>query len=257
MKSRIAVVTIVKNDANGLNRTLTSMMEQDFHDFVCIIVMGESNDLTESVAAKFCEIDPRFRKMYESDKGIYNAMNDGIKSTESDFICFMNSGDIFVNELAMSKMYQEIFESKSDVVIGNFYVDNEDRLRKNWNRRVITNRDFAFNRNWGNHQSMLFRRPNEPLYFDIRYTIAADFKYVLQYLKSRTGLLIPDAIARISSGGVSDKKLIQGYLEKFAIRNEIFNQISIRALNVLWTLLAVSKRMLRNTSMLITRRNKF
>ena len=52
----VSIVTIVKNNADGLARTLKSALAQDFSEWELIIVYGQSQDSTYKVASEFCNL---------------------------------------------------------------------------------------------------------------------------------------------------------------------------------------------------------
>ena len=87
----ISVVTINRNNAEGLRHTLSSVAEQSFANYEHLVIDGESNDNSTSVIAEF-----RGRLAYsvsEPDTGIYNAMNKGILRAQGRYLLFLNSGD--------------------------------------------------------------------------------------------------------------------------------------------------------------------
>jgi glycosyltransferase involved in cell wall biosynthesis len=237
----IAVITVVKSDERGLASTLDSLILQEFKNWKCLIVVGRCTDNIEEIATNYSLRDNRITFMYEKSSGIYGAMNDGINHTQEPYLIFMNAGDIFASTKSLTLLYQGITEGEYDFCIGNFLVDQEDKPRLPGVFGEVSLIDFAFNRNWGNHQSMLFRRLSNNLLYDTKFQIAADFKFVLLYLFHKTGRRIDAPIARIQSGGISDRKLIAGHLEKYRIRGEFISGLRLQTANIVWTLLAIVK----------------
>lgn len=95
---KLSIITINYNDALGLKKTMTSVLEQEYTDFEYIVVDGASSDDSVSVIKSFD--DKRLKWLSEKDSGIYNAMNKvrylisnteliGISSTCSLCRCFV------------------------------------------------------------------------------------------------------------------------------------------------------------------------
>jgi glycosyltransferase involved in cell wall biosynthesis len=172
---------------------------------------------------------------------VYGAMNDGINHTHEPYLIFMNAGDSFATNNSLLLLYKGITNGEYDFCIGNFLIDQEVNPRVPGVIGEVDLIDFAFNRNWGNHQSMIFRRLSNKMRYDTKFQIAADFKLVLQYLSVKKGRRIDAPIARIQSGGVSDRKLVEGHLEKYRIRRELISGLRPQTANIIWTLLAIVK----------------
>ena len=238
----ISVVTVVRNNANGLTKTLDSLLLQGFRDWECNIVVGESEDESLVIAETYSSRDQRINFMKEESKGIYGAMNDGILMSRGQYLNFMNAGDVFANNKALELLYQEIKRGIYSVVIGNFVVDLETTSRTALIDKTFNQFNFAFNRNWGNHQAMMFARRIPDHFYNKEYKIASDFDYVLRHLAEAPGKRIPYVVARIESGGVSDFNLIAVYFEKFKIRNRELDSLVGKMFNIGWTAAAISKR---------------
>jgi glycosyltransferase involved in cell wall biosynthesis len=235
----IAGITVVKSDERGLTSTLDSLLLQEFKNWKCLIGIGQSADNTQERANNYSLRDNRITFMSEESSGIHGAMNDGIHQTQEPYLIFMNVGDIFASPKSLTLLYQGITEGEYDFCIGNLLVDQEDKPRLPGVFGEVSLIDFAFNRNWGNHQSMLFRRFSNKVLYDTKCQIAADFKFVLSYLFRKSGRRIDAPIARIRSGGISDRKLVAGHLEKYRIRREFISVLRLQTVNIVWTLLAI------------------
>ena len=119
----ISIITINFNDKIGLQRTFDSVFAQDYQDFEYIVIDGGSNDGSKEL------IEENTGKISywisEPDKGIYNAMNKGIKVANGEYLLFLNSGDKFYNKksLILSSNYLE----REDIIYGDLEVVNEVR----------------------------------------------------------------------------------------------------------------------------------
>lgn len=104
----LTIITINRNNANGLKRTLASIFNQSATDFEYIVVDGVSNDESCKLLQTFkLPNSQTFKYISESDSGIYNAMNKGTTMATGEYLLFINSGD----ELASSEVVKS-FQSK-------------------------------------------------------------------------------------------------------------------------------------------------
>ena len=96
---RITYVTITFNAAKVLQRTLDSVLQQDYPNIVHLIIDGASTDDTLRLVDDYiarsnaAENGHRIQVTSEPDKGIYDAMNKGLRSLDGDYVCFLNAGD--------------------------------------------------------------------------------------------------------------------------------------------------------------------
>lgn len=112
---KVSIVTINFNNLQGLKETVSSVIYQTYGNKEMIVIDGGSTDgsaeYIEANKSKFTY------SVSEKDKGIYNAMNKGVKQATGDYVIFMNSGDSFFN----NDVLKDVFEDKeisSDVVYG-------------------------------------------------------------------------------------------------------------------------------------------
>ena len=90
---KLSIVTINRNNAFGLERTLQSIVNQTYKEFEYIIVDGASTDDSVTVIKKYVSEIAHLKWVSEPDKGIYNAMNKGIRMATGDYIQILNSAD--------------------------------------------------------------------------------------------------------------------------------------------------------------------
>lgn len=247
-KEVISIVTIVKNDAEGLNRTVDSVLSQGFADWELLIVVGESTDSTLSIAKSLAIIDNRVRVLSQEGFGIYAAMNMGLKEARAQFICFMNAGDEFWNSSVLASAIREISSNSVGLVIGGYQVDQHGRDEKfSFSRKLISELDFAFNRKGGCHQAMVFRKDAlvETGGFSLHYKLASDFESVLQVIRHSGALRVSEFYARIEAGGAADIGIFRVHREKHEIRKNFFSKKTITILSFIWTVAAGLKVALR------------
>jgi glycosyltransferase involved in cell wall biosynthesis len=95
----ITYVTVTYNAAAVLQRTLDSILSQDYPFITHLIIDGASTDGTLQMVDDYIRRSNeagnghRIQVMSEPDHGIYDAMNKGIRSLAGDYVCFLNAGD--------------------------------------------------------------------------------------------------------------------------------------------------------------------
>lgn len=91
---RFSIVTIAYNDLEGLRRTVASVDAQDHASYEHLVIDGASTDGTGDWLARLPE-DPARSVVSERDRGIYDAMNKGLRAARGEIVIMMNSGDTF------------------------------------------------------------------------------------------------------------------------------------------------------------------
>lgn len=110
---RITYVTITYNAAKVLQRTLDSILCQDYPEIVHLIIDGASTDATIQLVDDYIERSNaaenghRIQVTSEPDKGIYDAMNKGLRSIVGDYVCFLNAGDFLPTPDTASKIAEK------------------------------------------------------------------------------------------------------------------------------------------------------
>ncbi len=131
----ITYVTVTYNAADVLQRTLDSVLAQDYPDIVHLIIDGASTDGTQEMVNDYIERSNesgnghRIQLMSEPDKGIYDAMNKALRSLDGDYVCFLNAGDFLPASDTVSRIAAAVAESAPAVLYGDTdIVDAEGRF---------------------------------------------------------------------------------------------------------------------------------
>ena len=131
----ITYVTITYNAAAVLQRTLDSVLRQDYPDIVHIIIDGASTDGTLEMVNDYIsqsnEADNGHKVLVtsEPDHGIYDAMNKGLRSIDGDYVCFLNAGDFLPAPDTVSKIVASVSQGDPAVLYGDTdIVDAEGRF---------------------------------------------------------------------------------------------------------------------------------
>ena len=244
----VSIVTVVKDDADGLVATHSSLKEQSFQEWEMIIVVGVSKDSTLSTAMGLQAQDQRVRVLEEKGRSIYGAMNEGLEVAKGEFVWFMNAGDRFVESVVLANAVKEMRTSKVGVVVGGYEVNGITREKiYQYSNKTLTPITFAFNRHGGCHQAMIFRTNSlrKAGCFDTSYLLASDFGAVLEVMKTAGARRVNEVYALIEPGGLADQGIFMVHLEKHRIRKKTFQSPIITIVSILWTWAAQSKIKLR------------
>ena len=107
---KISIITVVKNNKNDIKKNILSVLSQTYKNFEHIIIDGNSSDGTLQIIKRYK------KKIYywesKKDKGLYDAMNKGIRIASGDIIGVLNSDDkYYKNTLMYVKQYFEKYEN--------------------------------------------------------------------------------------------------------------------------------------------------
>ena len=125
---RLSIITINRNNAIGLEKTLKSVISQTNEDFELIVIDGASTDESVEIIRYNAEQSgERIKWISEPDKGIYDAMNKGIRMATGEYVEFLNSGDCLASADVVSKMYAALEENGNpSILYGNMLKDMPD-----------------------------------------------------------------------------------------------------------------------------------
>lgn len=112
---KLSIITINLNNKEGLCKTIESVISQTCKDFEWIIIDGGSTDGSKELIEKYSEHINFW--ISEPDKGIYNAMNKGIKNANGEYLLFLNSGDYLYNSEVLFNVIP--FLKGKDFYLGN------------------------------------------------------------------------------------------------------------------------------------------
>jgi len=206
----VSIVTVVRNDAEHIARTLDSVLAQRDADLELVVVDGGSSDGTQAIVQGYGSRIGAF--LSEPDRGIYDAMNKGIGLARGEYVLMMNSGDVFASDDALSGLLRLTRPGVDQVVFGAW-----ERLGTGGH---CTRCHPTPERGFFNHQAVLYSRSLHRRFGD--YVCAPGFS-TADYLFFNTVLAAPDVVcrttdatvARIDVSGVSAG--LQTVSQKYAI----------------------------------------
>lgn len=196
---KFSVITIARNNLEGLRETGRSVRAQTFTDYEWIIVDGASTDGTVEAAAAGEFAGGAF--VSEPDKGLYDAMNKGIERATGEYLIFMNSGDAFADQGVLAYVAEHPAFGTAPMLYGDAYeVEEGKRIFKGaFHHRSAPYTMFT------HHQAIFYRRKDiGDLRYDLSYRMGADWVFTGEMLKvSGEPAKLSRVICNFERGGLS------------------------------------------------------
>lgn len=222
-KPLVSIITVTKNSAAHIEKTINSVLNQTFNNIEYIIIDGESNDDTLNIVRKYN--DKIAYWLSEKDKNLYDAMNKGIKYCTGDIVGIVNSDD-WLERDAVEAIVRVFLQNPSiDLVHGNLNARKENgdvecvlkpRLYK-----------FAFYISLPFYHPTCFLTKKTYLQFgvfNIMYSIVADYELILRLEKNNVKMLYLDkVISNMSPSGISDKTENFKYIMQESLQAKLDN----------------------------------
>ena len=129
---KITYVTITYQAAKVLQRTLDSVLQQDYPEITHLIIDGASTDGTLEMVNDYIERSNvannghRIQVTSEPDKGIYDAMNKGLRSLDGDYVCFLNAGDFLPSSDTVRRIVEMVNGPSPAVLYGDTNIVDAD-----------------------------------------------------------------------------------------------------------------------------------
>lgn len=247
---QLSIITINLNDKVGLKRTIDSVINQKEKFFEFIVIDGDSTDGSKELLKKHAKHLDYW--ISEKDKGIYNAMNKGIRNANGDYLLFLNSGDFLLDDREIvNKAIRKI--KNQDIITFNANILNENLSHKSI-RKHTSNISLSYVYEKGfKHQSTLIKKSlfKELGLYDESFKIAGDYEFWIRaFTKKAINYENFDfEISNFVLGGVSQnsnwykehKRIENLHLKNFLL--DLKELAHLRYLNKLRFLIPISKWM--------------
>ena len=223
-KVRVSVITVTYNSEKTFEDTIFSVLGQQMSPYEYIVVDGASTDntvaLIEGHRADFEEKGIKLTVVSEPDKGIYDAMNKGIKLAEGDIVGIINSDDYYEdNAVAVAARAYE--KEPYDL----FYADL--RMIKPDGSSFIKHsryRKYATSRDW-NHPTTFISKTMYDRFSYRTDTIHDDYDLILRIRKAGAKVtVVNEVIANFRMNGVSHERSIKKAMERVGIKYGIYRR---------------------------------
>lgn len=214
---KLSLITPSYNSALTISRTIDSVIAQNYSDLEYIIIDGGSSDKTTEIVASYQD-KLKINFISEPDKGIYDAMNKGIKLATGDVIGILNSDDLFYDDKVLSAVVTAFSDTKIEVVYGDikYFSDDINKTSRYW--KTGEYEESKLNNGWTIPHPALFVRKsvyNQVGLYNIDFKIAGDYEFILRLLKKYQFKIkyIPQVFVKMFAGGASGRQRGQGWNE--------------------------------------------
>lgn len=207
--SFFSVIIPTYNSSSTIQESLSSILSQTFTDFEILIIDGLSKDKTIAIAENFC--DQRIKIFSESDEGVYDAMNKGLKIASGEWLYFLGSDD-YMSDRFVLRDVANFIESNSNVKVlyGNVCFFNEKPI---WAKnKDVYDGEFSFKKLTVQnicHQAIFYNRQfivSNRFTYNLKFPICADWDFNIRcWLKSEF-YYINQNIVYFSGGGLSSNR---------------------------------------------------
>jgi len=205
---KITVITVCFNASKTIEKTIKSVLNQDYNNIEYIVIDGNSKDNTLEIIKKYSDKIGIIKS--EVDRGMYDAINKGIALASGEILGILNADDTFASSIVLSSI-AERFRSNSEAqaLIGDicFVNKNGQQLRYYSSEKWSPSR-FV----WGvmpPHPSFYCKRElfTQMGNYRIDFEIAADFELLIRFFKiyKVPYLYLPQLMVEMSMGGKSTK----------------------------------------------------
>lgn len=208
---KISIITAVFNKREFIEGCIKSVISQDYKDIEYILIDGGSTDGTMEVVNKYS--DKITIVISEKDRGIFDALNKGVRIATGDYVGFLHSDDIYSNNGVIGKVADLLSVSGSDSLYGDLeYVSkrNTDKVIRYW--KAGGYKKNAFMNGWMPPHPTLFIRKqayDKYGYFDTSLKVAADYELTLRFLYKNniSAVYLPDVLIKMRLGGNSNRNI--------------------------------------------------
>lgn len=197
----LTIVTINKNNANGLRRTILSVLPLLGAEVHYVVVDGASCDGSQHVAQTLLATRDHVRVVSEADRGIYDAMNKGWQMSLSEYVAFVNSGDEAVPD-AYARFLSALESRLADVFYGRVFLAQDDGARLGIHER---HPEQLRSDTLPHPATVVRRRVLAQLGgFNERFRIVADRDFFIRAYKQQVSFLyVPETVAVFYLAGIS------------------------------------------------------
>jgi len=221
----LSIVTVTFQAEEFIDRTVQSLLNQTSQAFEYIIIDGGSKDQTLRILDSYA--DRVNTLISKPDKGLYDAMNKGIRVAQGEYLWFMNAGDTLADERLIEDLIP-ILEQKPDVVYADAYFVNQVGQIRGL-RSTLTPHVLPTTLHWRDmqkgmvvcHQSFIAKKEIVPEY--VQNNLSADVDWEIKILKKASDIrFFPRPLSCYLEGGISNQLLKKSLMDRFIVLKNHF-----------------------------------
>lgn len=250
---KISVITATWNSGKTIKDTLISVLNQSYTNVEHIIKDGGSKDDTLAICNDYEkhfytneDKGRTIRILSDKDKGIYDAMNQGIKAATGDVIGILNSDDFYTSDDVLARVAEEFANNpKLEAVYGDIHFVKDENLKKC--TRYFSSRYF---RPWAlrfgfmpAHPSFYVRREVYEKYglYDLNFRTSSDFEMMVRLFvkeKIHTKYINMDFVTMRAGGestaGLEAKRKVNRDIAGSLKKHGVYSNQFFQSLRYLW-----------------------
>lgn len=213
---KISIITVVWNNVKTIRDAIESVLNQTYENIEYIVIDGASTDGTVEIVKSYGQRIDKF--ISEKDKGLYDAMNKGIRLSTGDIVGILNSDDFYINEFVIEKIVKMFEEKRIDSVYADLVFvkpENLNKIVRYYDSSYFNPKRFAYG--WmPAHPTFFVKKEIYEKYgvFKTDYKIAADYELLTRFLaKNKISYsYIKEPIVKMRIGGASTSGLKSNYI---------------------------------------------
>lgn len=218
----MSIITAALNAKETIIDTIEAVTGQTYEDVEHILVDGGSTDGTVDVIRGYADRNRKIKCISEPDRGIYDAMNKGIKAATGEIIGILNSDDFYSDKHVLNDIITVITENNSDSCYGDLvYIDrhNSNKIVRHWKAGGFDRE--MFKKGWmPPHPTFFCKRNVYEKYglLNLDFPLAADYELMLRFLYKYqiSAIYVPRVLVKMRDRGTSKPGL---YTLKAIIEN--------------------------------------
>ena len=218
---KISIITASLNNKHTIKDTLSSITNQDYADIEHVIIDGNSNDGSLEILKDYVSKNKNAKIIFKENHGVYDALNEGLRTASGDIIGFLHSDDFFHSNSIISEISSRFENTNCDGVYGDLnYVKSHDisKIVRSWKSRKYYPE--MIKKAWMPPHPTLFLRKvvyEKHSFFDPTYKISADYEFILRIFKDQflNFEYIPKVFINMRLGGVSNRSLKNIMIKSF------------------------------------------
>ena len=211
-KIKISIITVSYNSEKTIKDTIESIFLQDYTNIEYIVIDGGSTDGTLDIIKKYAHQISYY--ISEPDKGIYDAMNKGIKAATGDVVGILNSDDFYPNSYVISNVVKTFVNQTCHAVYGDLvYVKQKEtsKIVRYWQAGEYSTSKIK--NGWMlPHPTFFVKKEIYERYGDYNTDLksAADYEMILKllYKHNINVFYIPMILVKMRAGGTSNSSLM-------------------------------------------------
>ena len=204
---KVSVITPVYNNKSYIRSCLESVAAQTWPDIEHIVIDGGSTDGTVDIIKRYRDAIAYW--VSEPDRGIYDAMNKGLRRATGSIVGILNSDDFYAGQFVIQNVADAFKATRADACYGDLvYVDRADtgKVVRYWQSGQFRRERFRLG--WmPPHPAFFVRREvyERSGLFDLSFPLAADYELMLRFLykNNESAAYIPKVLVKMRTGGAS------------------------------------------------------